>query len=415
MIKFIFLSISIAFCIKPLAQSPPTQPISGPGGNIYSNSSVIFSDHTNLFSANGYWLFEPGAPKPDSADVIIFNHGYGVFNPGPYAKWIEHLVKKGNIVIFPKYQLSDASLPSSYTINAVTGIQNALIELNSNVNRVKPRLNHFGIIGHSYGGVITANLVTNYSIYNIPKPQCFMLCQPGTGGINSGRINSYTNMDNDYKVLIVVGEDDIVVGDSFGREIMDSTNIPTSRKNFITHVHDYYGFPILEATHNEPLATDFSYDGGTLSTIITGAYSTSKTDAIDFYCYWKLADALLNCTFYGDDCEYAFGDTPEQKNMGQWSDGTSINKLIIEPFTSSSVKDNSSSFHIYPNPTNNLITIEGSQSIKSIRVTNNLGQIILNKFTDFSEEISLINQPLGSYYLTIVTDNNSNTYLIVKN
>jgi acetyl esterase/lipase len=388
-----------------MGQLPPMQPGSGPGGSEYAHNGVIFSNFTTLFSGDGYWLFEPNLPKPDSADIIVFNHGYGVFNPGPYGQWIEHLVRKGHIVIFPKYQVSDASLPSTYTPNAIIGIQDALTELTSNPNRVKPRMEHYAIIGHSYGGVITSNIVTEYATYGLPKPQCFMLCQPGTGGINTGRLPSYTHMETDYSTLIVVGADDIVVGNSFGREIMDSTEIPTSRKNYITHYIDNHGSPTLEATHNEPLAANSAYDGGTISTVITGGYVASKQDAIDYYCYWKLADALLSCTFYGVDCEYAFGDTPEQRYMGTWSDGEPVIELVVEPsrITSSNSINNEHSISCYPNPVRDELFISelNSNEPVTIAIYDIVGQkcLELNQFSQ--QSLSVSHLTTGRYILIL--------------
>jgi hypothetical protein len=59
--------------------SPPTQPLNGPGGKDYLYQSVKQSK----FGANDttFWIFEPENPSPDSADLIIFNHGWGVTNP----------------------------------------------------------------------------------------------------------------------------------------------------------------------------------------------------------------------------------------------------------------------------------------------------------------------------------------------
>jgi pimeloyl-ACP methyl ester carboxylesterase len=386
--KSLILSIALfTLAFSAIGQTPPLQPGSGPGGSGYSHNGVIFSDFTSIFSGDGYWLFEPNQPKPDSADLIVFNHGYGVFNPGPYGQWIEHLVRKGHVVIFPKYQMNDASLPSGYTPNAITGILDALNELNTNPNRVKPRMEHFAIIGHSYGGVITSNLVTEYATYGTPKPQCFMLCQPGTGGFNGGRINSYSGMDTDYNALIVVGEDDIVVGDVFGREIMDSTAIPTSHKNYIIHYEDNYGSPVLEASHNEPLCKNNDYDGGTISSVITGGYVASKQDAVDYYCYWKLADALLNCTFYGTDCEYAFGDTPEQRYMGEWSDGTTVLELEVEPSNQASVEDQNLSLSVYPNPTDDYLIINSeSPSNGTVEIYDNQGRLVHQELLNASNQ-----------------------------
>lgn len=412
---FYILIISILVSIKLFAQNPPLQPGSGPGGSDYSHNAVIFSDHTSWLSSDGYWLFEPDQPKPDSADVIIFNHGYGVWNPGPYGQWIEHLVRKGNIVIFPKYQNSDASLPSGYTANAVTGILDAFSELNTNPNRVKPRMYHLAIIGHSYGGVITSNLCEGYSAYGTPKPKCFMLCEPGTGGFNGGRLSTYRNMDTDYNALIVVGDDDIVVGNSFGREIMDSTLIPTTHKNYITQYADNYGSPAIEATHNEPLCSNNNYDGGTISTIITGGYTASKQDAVDYYCYWKLADALLSCTFYGTDCNYAFGDTPEQRYMGQWSDGTSVTELVVEPSNQVNVEENDVQFRVYPNPANNTIQLQSSNQLTGIvKIYDNLGRLILSENVSNQQTSINIEHLTSGYYTLIFEDSETNITHFIK-
>jgi hypothetical protein len=42
---------------------------------------------------------------------------------------------------------------------------------------------------------------------------------------------------------------------------------------------------------------------------------------------WKFPDALRNCTGYGTFCDYALGDTANQENIGNWSDGTPAKKL----------------------------------------------------------------------------------------
>ena len=60
------------------------------------------------------WMFTPEAPRPRSAPVVLFLHGYGGRNPYYYAGWIEHLVRTGNIVIYPAYQESAAKRPAEW-------------------------------------------------------------------------------------------------------------------------------------------------------------------------------------------------------------------------------------------------------------------------------------------------------------
>ncbi len=48
-----------------------------------------------------YWLFEPANPKPYRAPLIVFNHGWMSTSPESHGAWIDHIVKRGNIMVFP--------------------------------------------------------------------------------------------------------------------------------------------------------------------------------------------------------------------------------------------------------------------------------------------------------------------------
>ena len=52
-------------------------------------------------------------------------------------------------------------------------------------------------------------------------------------------------------------------------------------------------------------------------------------DALDGYGIWKLTDALLACAFVGEWYEHAFGNTPEQRLMGAWSDGVPVHEPLV--------------------------------------------------------------------------------------
>ncbi len=81
----------------------PQQPASGPGGSLYKHARVV--QNTFLEGDDQYWLFEPASPRPTQpAPVIVLLHGWGGTSPSGYGCWIEHLVRQGNVVIFPEYQ-----------------------------------------------------------------------------------------------------------------------------------------------------------------------------------------------------------------------------------------------------------------------------------------------------------------------
>src|SRR5712671_3416242 len=102
------LLLAFAILFTPLLQpstnlSPeqPAQALHGPGGREYTHQ-VVTKAHFGEGS-HEYGLYEPDQPRPASAPLIVFFHGWGATNPAIYGAWIEHLVRRGNIVVFPRY------------------------------------------------------------------------------------------------------------------------------------------------------------------------------------------------------------------------------------------------------------------------------------------------------------------------
>ncbi|MCS6928276.1 MAG: hypothetical protein NZM43_02160 [Saprospiraceae bacterium] len=302
------------------------QPECGPGGAEYQHESVIFYDAGER--ADGFWLFEPADPKPDSAPVVVFLHGYGAYNPMAYGKWIKHLVARGNIVIYPRYQKNLLRpSPSRFPANAAKGIRDALALLQTG-DHVRPILNGVGYFGHSYGGAIAANLGVHWAQYHIPKPAAMLLAQPGTGPLNGARLQEYSALPADLNLLIIVSEDDYVVGYEFGKLVFE-TAIHTLNRNFIMQRRDTDGLRWIQASHAEPYAYDLDFDTGVRNYTTLRVLHTARLDEVDFYCYWKLGDALLEYSRTGRYGEVAFGNSPAQRYMGLWPDGRPIRPLEV--------------------------------------------------------------------------------------
>ncbi|MEL7020837.1 MAG: alpha/beta fold hydrolase, partial [Bacteroidota bacterium] len=279
----------------------PTQPLSGPGGQSYVCDSVRFQDFAQ--KADGYWLFEPQSPDIDSAHLVVFLHGYGAYNPMIYGDWIEHLVKKGNIVVFPRYQKNLISpRASKFPRNAAKAIRDVITELQT-PGHVRPITSHLTLIGHSYGGVIAANLSVNYEQYQIPQPKAALLCSPGSGPLKGARLDSYHQLPEDLNLLVMVSEYDYVVGTEFGLLVYE-TAIHTPHRNLLVQRRDTYGKPAVNAGHNETYSFNKAYDSGNFNWTAQRAERVSKLDVVDFYGYWKLADALMDFTRDGVNVEY---------------------------------------------------------------------------------------------------------------
>jgi pimeloyl-ACP methyl ester carboxylesterase len=321
---FFPLVFGIGLKMSPIAHPP--RPEEGPGGKVYVHDSVRMMD----FAAepDGYWLFEPFEPRPDSAPVVVFNHGYGALNTMIYGQWIRHLVRRGNIVIFPRFQKNLFSPgPGEFAANAATGIRNALIELDTG-DHVRPVTESLAMVGHSYGGTVSACLGVKYKEYGIPQPKAIMLCSPGTGPLDGGRLESYEAIPADTRLLVVVSEDDHVVGDELGKLVFETAK-NTPHRNFIRQYADRHGEPDITAGHNQAYALYEPFDNGIHNLSYLRALRSASFDAMDYNGYWKLFDALLACTRNGQWCDYAFGNTEAQRTLGAWGDGIPTRELEV--------------------------------------------------------------------------------------
>lgn len=289
--------------------TPPDQPSSGPGGSDYQHNSVRETRYG--WGAQQYWIFEPDDPMPESAPLIVFNHGWGAIHPIGYLVWIYHIVKKGNIVVYPRYEFLLRG-SESFIKNAINAVKNAIQELQQG-NHVQPDLDKFAIVGHSIGGGITAYMAALAQTEGLPTPNAIMPVQPAYNWTTTPDLSLITNTT---LMVVVVGSSDTAVGIDPGKSIFyEADQIPFDRKDFVIQVTDKYGSPDLVASHAAPVC-------------MPGFFSFT-VNAMDYYSTWKLFDALTDYAFYGLNREYCLGNTSEQRFMGLWSDGTPVKELIV--------------------------------------------------------------------------------------
>ena len=323
LLLLLFSNIQVLFAQNKFK---PSQPEQGPGSATYSHDEVVQYDFAQ--NPDGYWLYEPASPRPDSANVIVFNHGYGGYNPMIYGKWIKHLVRKGNIVIYPRYQKNVYSpKPKYFSINVSQAIRDALKKLEDG-NFVQPIIRNLAMVGHSYGGVITADLAVNFKNHNIPKPVAILLCSPGSGPFKGGLLDTYEEMPSDTKMVIMVSENDRTVGDKFGKKVFE-TAVNVIERNYIRQRHDNSTSPPHKAGHSESYALDMDFDNGKRNSTSRRALRKANTNNVDYYGYWKIFDALLECSRSNENCEYAIGNTPKQRFLGLNSNNEPLLELEV--------------------------------------------------------------------------------------
>lgn len=324
--------LAISFLCLPfllLAQDikQPPQPAHGPGGMRYAHTDVTMLDFAE--DPDGYWLFLPASPQPAEAPVVVFLHGYGGYNPMIYGKWIKHLVRQGNVVIYPRYQKNMMSpKPDDFADNVAQGIRDALVYLTTE-SPVRPtHLDHLPYVGHSYGGVIACDLAIHHEEQGLPPSSVIMMCAPGTSWMKGGRLEHYEALPSNLLLLAVVSVDDETTGDEFANKVFNEA-IQVKDRNLLRQYPDHHGKPAITAGHNQSYSVDLEFDAGFRNYTSRRALRISTLDPMDYYGYWKWFDALLDCSHNGTHCELVFGATPEQVSMGNWSDGTPIRPVEV--------------------------------------------------------------------------------------
>ena len=406
--RITFLVLGIILGLTVYSQTQPTQPSTGYGGMAHPYASYTIFNCDD--GATGYMLYIPTSPHADSLPLVVFTHGFGEWNPLRYGNWIIHLVEQGNIVVFPRYQKDEyTTFPTSFTPNTVTGILRAIDTIKKHSTWTQPELDNVFYVGHSYGGLISANLAVKYASYGIPKPKAIELSCPGYGSYPGGQLTSYSGMDSAIKVLDIFERSDTVVDSTFALQVFNQTTaVPYSHKNLVEHFADNTGTLPITSSHGESSCVDSILDNGDRGIVMTQA-AYAYTDATDFYCYWKLFDALEDCALHGNGCNVAFGDTYAQEYMGLWSNGKPVIPLEVRPvYVTTAVNElkvESEKLKVFPDPSSGKFIIESlvisGQSL--VEVYNILGEKVYAQFSTLHSQFSidLGASPAGVYFLKI--------------
>jgi pimeloyl-ACP methyl ester carboxylesterase len=181
-------------------------------------------------------------------------------------------------------------------------------------------LDKFAIVGHSAGGVIAADMAVRARNAGLPAPKAVMIVEPGRGSFGGKPnipIDDYTKIPADLLLLVVVGESYALDTDPWpAKLIFSQAPVPRSAKYFVTVRGDRHGRPALISDHMAACGA-------------WGGRRPKEVDAMDYFGHWKPFDILCDAAFNGRRRTSAFGNTPELRDMGRWSDGVSVRGLVV--------------------------------------------------------------------------------------
>lgn len=339
------------------AATPPAQPKSGPGGADYVAGEVTKRAVGRASAAT--YVFHVAGAAPEPRPVVVFLHAWGAANPQVYGGWIEHLARKGYLVLYPRFQEVGRTRPADATANAASLVKEAFAELAGDAE-ARPDPTRVALIGHTAGSPIAANLAAMAKAEGLPVPKLVFFVMPG--GIASDpksrgiQLADLSQIDPSTLLVTMIGDREFRAADAAAKRILrEATEVPPTRKIFMRALSDDHGFPALAATLASPASVKDAFDGTKIrvqpdppgdpraqrqakqkwspdmvlsgeQSVLVAQLGSNGTDTLDYLGYWKTFDMALAAAFSGKDAQ-ALRNDAGLTDMGRWSDGWPVKRL----------------------------------------------------------------------------------------
>ena len=342
------------------AATPPGQPKTGPGGAEYGAATVVKKAVGRASAAT--FVFHGSGPAPaEGRPVVVFLHGWGAVNPQVYGGWIEHLARRGYLVLFPRYQELNRTRPADATAIAGGLVKDALAALANDAD-ARPDTVRVALVGHLAGAAIAANLAADAVKLGIPKPKLVFATMPGGIAKDAASrgilLADLAAVDPATMVVTVIGDRDSRAADVAARRLLrETTAVPVERKLFVRALSDDHGFPTLSANLASPAGVNTAFDGGAIKLppdpprdpknpgprfkwsadmALTGEQQTlmtqlnnARTDTLDYLAFWKSFDMAADAAFAGRD-GVSLRNDPRFTDMERWNDTWPVKRLAAE-------------------------------------------------------------------------------------
>lgn len=147
--------------------------------------------------ARGVWIFRPaGEPKR----LVIFFHGQGgptEATPANHRTWIDHLVNRGAVVVYPRYELSYST---AVIDPAVAGVRRAS-------RRLGPRKLPVIALGYSRGAALAVEYAAVARGNGVPVPDAVESVNPVPYG-EQARIVNLQPLQPDTVMAVLISDKD---------------------------------------------------------------------------------------------------------------------------------------------------------------------------------------------------------------
>lgn len=248
------------------------------------------------------WLFTPEGSGAGKAPVVVFLHGWLATDPYYYGGWIDHLVKRGSIVVYPIIEDTRRDRGERIVANAMAGVRLAITTLVQE-GPLEPDLGRVYLVGHSMGGGLAAQLAALMPAEGLPTPRVVMPIQPGWAKKGAYPQDVLEGIPGSVFILVIEGDQDQYAENRLGKTIIRrSVQVPESRKLFLRMFSGRDGDRPLISDHFAPVSPLESYRLerksagrralGDLFKSMVGVRE-GEIDALDRKGFWYLLDVLM--------------------------------------------------------------------------------------------------------------------------
>ncbi|MXN90343.1 T9SS type A sorting domain-containing protein [Flavobacterium sp. Sd200] len=401
LIKFCLL---LFISISGYAQyADPNFPIPATGYGSNGLYTVAVESLVNLnFIGHPIKVYHP-AEVTTAVPTIFYSHAYGGTDPENIIGILEFIAKKGYAVVFVPYATANTVTIDERYQTLVNGFGRAATNYPDIIDTTR-----VGFLGHSFGGGASFGISHQFFeegwgtngrfIYALA--QWYSYIDPA----------DLTTFPEDVKVLFEIFNDDDTNDHRMAVDIFNRINTPAAEKDFLL---------VSSSTVN-----GYNYVADHVLPNTAAAY-----DALDYYAYYRLLDALCDYTFNGnlDGKNVALGHgSVEQVTMPQgmgnlqqlnqptvsypqdhylWRCDDEMNPRaeFCDDVTASTPPFVLNIVKLYPNPVNSSLSIEkiDSKSLDII-ISNSLGRRIYQyNFDNKTTTLDVSNLERGIYFISI--------------
>jgi Secretion system C-terminal sorting domain len=350
------------------------KPASGYGADGAHTVAVESFENPN-FANHDIKIYHPQditTPVP----TIFYSHAYGGTDPDNIIGVLEFIAKKGYAVVFIPYQtLATVTVPERYA-NLIAGFRKAATDYPEIIDTTKA-----GFLGHSFGGA--ASFGISHELFAVDGWGAngrfvYALAQWYAYNLEPDDLTSFPS---NTKVLVEILDNDESNDHRMAIDIFNHITVAAAEKDFLLVPSSTVNGYTYSAEHNMP-------------------NTAAAFDALDYYAYYRLLDALIDYSFNGNtagkDVALGHGSTAQvsmpgdMANLVSYTNPTPAYPQSQYSFPCSSDENPRQDFcetttgintftkpevTLYPNPSTNTITIEDQNSTGIyIKLYNNLGQ-----------------------------------------